>query len=167
MIITYHNIFSNYIYSNILSWNIIEKTMDEWEQTVLLNSVLDASFLGMHDGLEDIAFLLTTDTGDAGSSPHVARWFLQWCSMTKYCYIYIYIKLINELRYCSIDYITKIASVMMWELTLDEWEKTVLLNSVLDACFFGDAWWSRGYSISVDYWYRQRRFESPRGQIFF
>ena len=27
---------------------------------------------GMHDGLEDIACLLT-DTGDAGSSPHVAR----------------------------------------------------------------------------------------------
>ena len=33
------------------------------------------AFLGMHDGLEDIAFLLTTDTGDAGSSPHVARYF--------------------------------------------------------------------------------------------
>ena len=45
----------------------------------------------------------------------------------------------NELRYCSIDYITKIALVMMWKLTLDEWEKTVLLNSVLDASFFGDA----------------------------
>ena len=30
-------------------------------------------FLGMHDGLGDIACLLTTDTGDAGSSPHVAR----------------------------------------------------------------------------------------------
>ena len=39
--------------------------------------------------------------------------------------------------------ITKIASVMMWELTLDEWEKTVLLNSWLDASFFGDVWWSR------------------------
>ena len=30
-------------------------------------------FLRMHDGLEHIACLLTTDTGDAGSSPHVAR----------------------------------------------------------------------------------------------
>ena len=39
-------------------------------------------FLGMHDGLEDKACLLTTDTGDAGSSPHVARRFFQWCSMT-------------------------------------------------------------------------------------
>ena len=64
-------------------------------------------------------------------------------------YIYIYN---NELRYhCSINYITKIASVMMWELPLDEWEKTVLLNSWLDASFYGDVWWSRGYSISVDY----------------
>ena len=39
-------------------------------------------FLGMPDGLEDKACLLTTDTGDAGSSPHVARGFFQWCSMT-------------------------------------------------------------------------------------
>ena len=31
----------------------------------------------MHDGLVDIAFLLTTDTGDTGSSPHVARCFFQ------------------------------------------------------------------------------------------
>ena len=30
-------------------------------------------FLGMHEGLEDIACLLTTDTDDAGSSTHVAR----------------------------------------------------------------------------------------------
>ena len=44
---------------------------------MLLNSWLDASFLGMHDGLEDKAGLLTTDTGDAGSSPHVARRFFQ------------------------------------------------------------------------------------------
>ena len=47
-------------------------TLDEWEKTVLLDSWIDASFLGMHDGLEDS---MTTDTGDAGSSPHVARWF--------------------------------------------------------------------------------------------
>ena len=53
----------------------------------------------MHDGLEDKACLLTTDTGNAGSNPHVARRFFN--------------DLINELRYCSIDYITKIASVMM------------------------------------------------------
>ena len=26
-------------------------TLDEWEKTVLLNSWLDASFFGMHDGL--------------------------------------------------------------------------------------------------------------------
>ena len=52
-----------------------ELTLDEWEKTVLLNSWLDASFLGMHDGLEDIAYLLITDTGDTGSSPHVARCF--------------------------------------------------------------------------------------------
>ena len=52
-----------------------ELTLDEWEKTVLLNSWLDASFLGMHDGRGDIAFLLTTDTGDAGTSPHVARRF--------------------------------------------------------------------------------------------
>ena len=30
------------------------------------------------------------------------------------------------------------------ELTLDEWEKTVLLNAGLDASFFGDVWWFRG-----------------------
>ena len=30
-------------------------------------------FLGMHDGVEDITCLLTTDTGDAGSSPHVDK----------------------------------------------------------------------------------------------
>ena len=39
-------------------------------------------FLGMHNGQEDIACLLTTDTGDAGSSPHVARRFFEWCSTT-------------------------------------------------------------------------------------
>ena len=31
--------------------------------------------------------------------------------------------------HCGINCITKIASIMMRELTLDEWEKTVLLNS--------------------------------------
>ena len=72
---------------------------------------------GMYDGRGDIAFLLTSDTGDAGTSPHVARRFFQWYSM-----INIAIYIINdELRYhCSINYVTKIASVMMWELTLDE-----------------------------------------------
>ena len=56
---------------------------------------------GMHDGRGDIAFLLTTDTGDAGTSPHVARRFFQWYSMTN---IAIYI-INNELRYhCSINY---------------------------------------------------------------
>ena len=90
--------------------------------------------------------------------------FFQWYSVTN---IAIYI-INNELRYhCSIYYITKIASVMMWELTLDEWEKILLLNSWLDASFFGDVWWSRGYSISVDYWYRRRRYESPRCQKVF
>ena len=52
-----------------------ELTLDEWEKTVLLNSELDASFSGMHDRLEDIVFLLTTDAIETGSSPHVARWF--------------------------------------------------------------------------------------------
>ena len=32
-------------------------------------------FLGMYDGRGYIAFLLSTDTGDAGTSPHVARRF--------------------------------------------------------------------------------------------
>ena len=96
-------------------------------------------------------------------SPRCQKVF-QWYSMTN---IATYI-INNELRYhCSINYITKIASVMMWELTLDEWEKTVLLNSWLDASFFGDVWRLRGYSISVDYWYRRRRYESPRGQKVF
>ena len=48
--------------ASVMMW---ELTLDEWEKTVLLNSVLDASFFGMHDGLEDIACLLTTDAGDA------------------------------------------------------------------------------------------------------
>ena len=49
----------------------------ENQKTVLLNSVLDATFFGgMHDGLEHITCLLT-ETGDAVSSPHVARWFFQ------------------------------------------------------------------------------------------
>ena len=45
-------------------------------------------FLGMYDGQEDIASLLTTDTGDAGTSPHVARFF-QLYFHDKYCYLYI------------------------------------------------------------------------------
>ena len=36
----------------------------------------------MYDGRGDKAFLLTSDTGDAGTSPHVARRFFQWYSMT-------------------------------------------------------------------------------------
>ena len=51
----------------------------------------------MPDGLEDKACLLTTDTGDAGSSPHVARGFFQWCSMTN---IAIYI--INKMNYGTV-----------------------------------------------------------------
>ena len=59
-------------------------------------------FLGMYDGRGDIAFLLTSDTGDAGTSPHVARRFFQWYSMTN---VAIYI-INNELRYhCSINYL--------------------------------------------------------------
>ena len=42
----------------------------------------------MHDGLEDKACLLTTDTGDAGSSPHVARRVFSMMFHDKYCYIY-------------------------------------------------------------------------------
>ena len=94
---------------------------------------------------------------------HLATWGLESASP---------VSVVN--KNCTLDRhtspkqnITKIASVMMWELTLNEWEKTVLLNSVLDASFFRDAWWSRAYSMSVDYCYRQRRFESPRGQMFF
>ena len=54
-------------------------------------------FLGMYDGQVKgipIAFLLTSDTGDAGTSPHVARRFLHLYSMTN---IVIYI-INNELR---------------------------------------------------------------------
>ena len=46
----------------------------------------------LHHGLEHIACLLTTDTGDALSSPHVARWVN---SMTKYCYKYNYFTIIS------------------------------------------------------------------------
>ena len=64
-------------------------------------------FLGMHDGLEDKACLLTTDTGDAGSSPHVARRFFQWCSMTN---IAIYIIKRNT----PTDWISKFISQLTW-----------------------------------------------------
>ena len=43
----------------------------------------------VYDGRGDIASLLTTDTGDAGTSPHVARKFFQWYFHDKYCYLYI------------------------------------------------------------------------------
>ena len=43
--------------------------------------------------VQSIAFLLT-ETGDAGSSPHVARWVFS-------------IIIIYKLRYSSIDYIKK------------------------------------------------------------
>ena len=49
----------NDIYSNILSWNIIEKNGQ-----CCLTLGLMHPFLGMHDGLEHTACLLTTDTGD-------------------------------------------------------------------------------------------------------
>ena len=52
-----------------------ELTLDEWEKTCCLTPDLMHPFLGMYDGLEHIAFLLTSDTGDAGTSPHVARRF--------------------------------------------------------------------------------------------
>ena len=35
-------------------------------------------FLGMYDGRGDIAILLTTDTGDAGTSPHEKLIFYNW-----------------------------------------------------------------------------------------
>ena len=46
-------------------------------------------FLGVYDGQGDIASLLTTDTGDAGRSRHVARRFFQLYFHDKYCYLYI------------------------------------------------------------------------------
>ena len=49
-------------------------------------------FLGMHDGRGDIACLLAADTGDAGTSPHVARRFFNDISMTN---IVIYIIKMN------------------------------------------------------------------------
>ena len=51
-----------------------------FSRKITLQHTLKRSFLPihlLHDDLEDIACLLTTDTGDAGSSPHVARWFFQ------------------------------------------------------------------------------------------
>ena len=60
--------------------------------------------MGMYDGLGDIAYLLTTDTGDAGSNPHVAIRFFQGYSMTNIANYIIN----NELRYhCSINYLTR------------------------------------------------------------
>ena len=55
----------------------------------------------------------------------------------------------------------------MWELTLDEWEKTVLLNSWLDASFYLGMYDGLEHSISVDFWYRRRKYESPRCQKVF
>ena len=57
----------------------------------------------MYDGRGDIAFLLTTDTGDACTSPHVARRFFQWYSMTN---IAIYI--IKALLLLSINCLWKV-----------------------------------------------------------
>ena len=72
-------------------------------------------FLGMHDGLEDKACLLTTDTGDAGSSPHVARRFFQWCSMTN---IAIYI-------------INKMTHVLAWQIRKHiDWKFQMLIKQV-------------------------------------
>ena len=49
-------------------------------------------FLGMHEGLEHIVCLLT-ETGDAGSSPHVARCFffndVPWQNIAIYIIKYI------------------------------------------------------------------------------
>ena len=54
--------------------------------------------LGMYDGRGDIAFLLTSDTGDAGTSPHVARRFFQWYSMTNIAIYIINNGFINEVN---------------------------------------------------------------------
>ena len=56
--------------------------------TVMSIKAANQQHVSMHDGLE---LCLLTETGDAGSSPHVARWFFQWYSMTKNIAIYIYI----------------------------------------------------------------------------
>ena len=53
----------------------------------------------------------------------------------------------------------------MWELTLDEWEKTVLVNPWLEATFFGMPGGLEA-SMSVD-WHLQHGFMSPRSQIGF
>ena len=47
------------------------------KDSVALTPDLMHPFLGVYDGQGDIASLLTTDTGDAGTSPHVARRFFQ------------------------------------------------------------------------------------------
>ena len=72
-------------------------------------------FLGMHDGLEDKACLLTTDTGDAGSSPHVARRFFQWCSMTNIA-IYI-IKKCKKFDHCVL---VQIDNGLTWNIVYGE-----------------------------------------------
>ena len=50
---------------------------------------------------------------------------------------------VNASEFSNIMYSHYFIPVMIWELTLDEWKKTGLLNSWLDASFFGDVWWSR------------------------
>ena len=105
-------------------------------------------FLGMYDGRGDIAFLLTTDTGDAGTSPHVARRFFQWYSITN---IAIYI-INNELRYhCSINYIIRLQYYLylgMADLTI--WHSWIALNNVL--FFRRSVWWFfSGWSTLYDF----------------
>ena len=66
-----------------MSCDIIEKIF--WRKTFIetfIKKTFMHPFLGMYYGRGDIAFLLTTDTGDAGTSPHVARRFFQWYPMT-------------------------------------------------------------------------------------
>ena len=64
------------IYSNILSWKLIEKYIPP--------------FLGMQDGLEQ-SMSVDWDRRRRFKFPRGQMFFFQWCSRTKYCYIYIYI----------------------------------------------------------------------------
>ena len=75
------NSFSKVIKTNSVIYEVrinIERNSTNGKRQCYLTPDLMHPFLGMHEGLEDIAFLLTADTGDAGTSPHVARSFFNY-----------------------------------------------------------------------------------------
>ena len=95
----------------LLSWNIVKKQSGHVGTRTCVTGLISQQICYARDHHE--------------SQKYIKIYIILYIDIyILYKFIQNIYKIIYKLRHSSIDYITKIASVMMRELTSDEWEKT-------------------------------------------